>query len=251
MDNQANDGLLTVVMPNYNYADFVGEAIASVAAQTYKPIELIVVDDASTDNSVEVIREALAKASNLTRTELIVQPKNSRIHGALNRAFPEVRGKYFIILDADDVLKPEYAERTIAELEKARAEDPSVGFLYTDCTLISGTGEELDRGRSAPFDAKLLERFSYIPSTATCLTKPVIEAAPYDETIVKGTKHHRWMRIVGNGWTGKHVAEPLFCYRMHDKNVSGIGKRVIDEVESGEGGERILSGYWELPSREA
>ena len=251
MTDTAPDTLLSVVMPNYNYAQFVGEAIASVAAQTYAPIELIVVDDASTDNSVEVIQEALAKADNLWRTQLIVQEQNSRIHGALNRAFPEVHGKYFIILDADDVLKPEYAERTIAELEKARAEDDSIGFLYTDCTLISGTGEELDRGRSAPFDLELLERYSYIPSTATCLTQPVLDAAPYDETIVKGTKHHRWKRITGNGWTGRHVAEPLFCYRMHASNISGIGQRVIDEVARGEGGERILSGYWELPSREA
>lgn len=250
MTDTTADKLLSVVIPSYNYASFVAEAIASIAAQTYASIELIVVDDASTDNSVEVIREALGKADNLVRTELIMLGKNSGQHGVINRGLSVVQGKYFMILDADDLLKPDYMERTVAELDKARAEDSSIGFVYTDCTLISPTGEDLDRGRSAPFDVKLLERYSFIPATATCLAEPVIQASPYDETIIKGTKHHRWKRIVGNGWNGKHLAEPLFCYRMHENNVSGIGKRVIEEVARGEGGERILSGYWDLPERQ-
>jgi len=236
--------LLSVVMPNYNYGRFVAEAIASVAGQTHAPIDLIVVDDASTDNSVEVIREALNQAKGLNDVKLIALEENVGKLGAINRALPHVRGEYFMILDSDDVLTLDYVARTIAELEKARAEDPSIAFLYTDCMLISQTGEVLDRGKSAPFDPELLERFSFVPEPAMCLAAPVLEAAPYDETIRKGTKHHKWRRIVANGWNGRHLAEPLFYYRMHDQNLSGIGKRVIDEVERGEGGERILSGYW-------
>jgi hypothetical protein len=78
----------------------------------------------------------------------------------------------------------------------------------------------------------------------------VLEAGPYDETIRKGTKHHKWKRIVANGWRGLHIPEPLFSYRMHEGNLSGIGKRVIAEVEQGVGGERILSGYWPLQTTE-
>lgn len=246
----ATQTLLTVVIPNYNYGRFVAEAIASVDGQTYGPIELIVVDDASTDNSVDEIRKALGAAEKLVETRLITMDENAGKLAALNRALPHVRGKYFIILDSDDILTAGYAERTIAELEKAREEDDSIGFLYTDCMLISQTGEELDRGKSAPFDPALLERYSFVPEPATCLAAPVLEAGPYDEAIRKGTKHHKWKRIVENGWMGRHLAEPLFCYRMHENNISGIGKRVIGEVERGEGGERILSGYWPLQTTE-
>jgi len=250
MNTQTNgaslDQLLSVVIPNHNYGQFVAEAIASVAGQSYGPIELIVVDDASTDNSVEEIKKALEAADTLVKSQLIALDANVGKLGAINRALPHVRGKYFIILDSDDILKPDYVERTIAALEDARKDDPSIAFLYTDCTLISQTGAELDRGKSAAFDPALLERYSFVPEPATCLAAPVLEAAPYDEAIRKGTKHHKWKRIVANGWNGKHLAEPLFCYRMHDKNLSGIGKRVMDEVERGEGGERILSGYWPL-----
>jgi glycosyltransferase involved in cell wall biosynthesis len=236
--------LLTVVMPNYNYGRFIAEAIASVAAQTWRPIELIVVDDASTDESVAAARAALAGAEGLFAAELIALESNVGKLGALNRALPKVRGRYFMILDSDDLLTPEYAARTIAELEAARAADPAVGFVYTDCTLVSQTGELLDRGKSTAFDARLLEEYSFVPEPAMCLAKPVLEAAPYDEAIRKGTKHHKWRRIVANGWTGRHLADPLFYYRMHDKNLSGIGKRVIAEVEKGQRGHRILSGYW-------
>lgn len=246
----ARDSLLSVVIPNHNYGKFVGAAIASIDAQDYAPIELIVVDDASIDNSVEEIEKAFAAASKLASTRLIALEENVGKLGALNRALEHVQGHYFIILDSDDVLKPGYAKRTIAELEKARAEDDTVAFLYTDCTLISQTGEELDRGKSTGWDPALLDRYSFVPEPATCLAQPVLDAAPYDEAIRKGTKHHKWKKIVSNGWNGRHLPEPLFCYRMHDANLSGIGKRVIGEVESGIGGERILSGYWPLQTTE-
>lgn len=242
--------LLSVVIPNHNYGRFVGEAIASVAAQTHGPIQLIVVDDASTDNSVEEIHKALDQADALESTMLIALEANVGKLGALNRALEHVAGHYFIILDSDDILLPGYAERTIAELEAARAEDPSIAFLYTDCMLINQAGEQLDRGKSAAWDAALLERYSFVPEPATCLAAPVLDAGPYDEAIRKGTKHHKWKRIVANGWNGRHLPEPLFCYRMHDANLSGIGKRVMGEVESGIGGERILSGYWPLQTTE-
>jgi len=242
--------LLSVVIPNHNYGRFVGEAIASVAAQTYGPIQLIVVDDASTDNSVDEVHKALDAADALESTMLIALENNVGKLGALNRALEHVSGHYFIILDSDDILLPEYAERTIAELEKARAEDSSIAFLYTDCMLINQAGEQLDRGKSTAWDPALLDRYSFVPEPATCLAAPVLESAPYDEAIRKGTKHHKWKRIVAQGWNGRHLPEPLFCYRMHDANLSGIGKRVTAEVESGIGGERILSGYWPLQTTE-
>ncbi|MXO72313.1 glycosyltransferase [Alteraurantiacibacter buctensis] len=246
----ASANLLSVVIPNHNYGRFVGAAIASLDAQTHRPIEVIVVDDASTDDSVAQIEQALAGAKNLAGTKFLALAENVGKLGALNRALEHVKGHYFIILDSDDVLKPEYVERTIVELEKARTEDPSIAFLYTDCMLINAAGEELDRGKSAAWDPALLERYSFVPEPALCLAAPVLEAAPYDEAIRKGTKHHKWKKIVANGWNGRHLAEPLFCYRMHDANLSGIGKRVTAEVESGIGGERILSGYWPLQTTE-
>ncbi len=236
-------GLLSVLIPNYNYAGYIAESIASVAAQDYAPIELIVVDDASTDNSVEAMKAAVADAG-LSRVEIIALDANVGKLGAMNRGLEIIEGEYLIILDSDDRLTPEYASRCIAGLKAAREKNEHIGFIYTDCNLISATGEHLDRGRSTAFKPELLEIYSFIPEPAVCLASIVTDSAPYDESIRRGTKHHKWTRIVGKGWHGEYLPEPLFEYRMHDANISGIGKRVLDEVDEGKRGERILSGYW-------
>ena len=93
---------------------------------------------------------------------------------------------------------------------------------------------------------ELLSTHSYIPECALTLSAPLKEAAPFDESIRVGTKHHKWMRIARSGWIGRYVAEPLFFYRMHDTNMSGIGRSVLDEDDKSGRKDRLLSGYWRV-----
>lgn len=243
-------GLLTVIIPNYNYAAYIAEAIHSVFEQSYSPIELIIVDDGSTDGSLEVIDKTLSKApDNIERSEVIRQHKNAGKLAAINVALEKSLGEYCIILDADDLLTKDYAKRCINRLIEVREHNGDVGFIYTDCYLIDEEGTQLDRGRSTAFDRRKLLTMSFIPEPAVTITQLLKDAAPYDEEIRRGTKHHKWLRIVENGWIGFHLAEPLFSYRMHGENLSGIGKRVSTELESGRRGERILSGYWPVQQK--
>lgn len=238
------DSLLSIVIPNHNYGRFVEDAIRSVAQQNYAPIELIVVDDASSDNSVDVIDNCLSQVTGLARVEFVANSESQGKLGVMNRTLPLIQGEYYIALDADDYLAEDYARRCVEALEPAKERDDGVGFVYTDCNLIAEDGRWLAPGRSTAFDADLLSEWSFIPSPAVVLTQAMIEATPFDESIKKGTKHHTWQRIVGAGWKGVHLPEALFCYRMHGRNVSGIGDRVLSEVDNGRKDERILSGYW-------
>lgn len=243
-NSKACAGLLSVIIPNRNYGKYIADTIHSVADQDYDPIELIIVDDASTDNSVAVIEETLRQITRFKNVELIKLDDNVGKLGAINRATGRMTGEYCIILDSDDYLTPGYTSRCVAELQQARKEQPNIAFVYTDCNLVGDEGEDLDTGRSRAFDPILLEEFSYVPEPAVVLAAVMHEASPFDERIRKGTKHHKWLRIVANGWHGRHLAEPLFFYRMHQNNLSGIGKKVLEEVENGQRGHRILSGYW-------
>jgi glycosyltransferase involved in cell wall biosynthesis len=243
MIRQTTDNLLSIIIPNHNYGQFIAETIECVAAQDYAPIELIIVDDASTDNSVAIINEAVAKLD-LSNVQVIALEDNVGKLGAINRALEVVNGGFGMILDADDYVIPGYATRCIGELKAASEKDPKIAFVYTDCNLVAANGDYIDRGKSIPFDAEKVATMSYIPEPAIVYTKIMLETAPYDEKIRKGTKHHKWKRIVGNGWRGQHIPEPLFFYRMHENNMSGIGKKVIAEVDSGKRGHVILSGYW-------
>lgn len=240
------DHLLSVLIPNYNYADYIEDAIDSILEQDYPAIELIIVDDGSKDDSVAIAREKLSGSNKLKRSKLIVLEQNRGKLGAINAALAELSGEYMITLDADDWLSPHYASRCIAELRQRRLRDASLGFIYTDCNLADQDRKIIDRGRSVAFDRELVETASYLPEPALMLTRTFLEAAPFDETIRVATKHHKWCRVVANGWTGHHIAEPLFNYRMHTNNLSGIGERIFSETAIGDCGERLLSGYWDV-----
>ncbi len=242
---QALEHLLTVVIPNFGYGRYIQRAIESIVVQDHGPIELIVVDDGSRDDSVSIAQQTLARQDKLHRYEVIVSEQNRGKLAAINTGLQQTHGRYFIILDSDDWLTPNYASRCIAELENARLQDPSIGFVYTDCNLVEVDGSFIDRGRSIDFDAERVKHLSFLPEPALTLTEAIKSAAPFDETIRRATKHHKWCRIVDNGWAGHYVAEPLFYYRMHGHNMSGIGERVMSEAEAGTKGERILSGYWQ------
>lgn len=240
-------GLLTVLIPNHNYGEFIGEAVESVAAQDYPAVELIVVDDGSDDDSVTAVTRKLKAASKRLRNASLIELKANRGKlGAINAALGHIRSEYLITLDADDWLSPGYASRCIAELRQRRERDDTLGFVYTDCELVDRRGGYIDRGRSVAFDRDLVGKLSFLPEPALMLTEAFKQAAPFDERIRIATKHHKWRRVVDNGWTGHHIAEPLFSYRMHTGNMSGIGHRVLAESDSGKRGERILSGYWEV-----
>lgn len=244
MTNTFKDHLLTVLMPNYNYGNYIGQAIDSIFAQDYPAIELIIVDDGSTDNSVDEIQKKFKENKRINNCKLVVLEHNRGKLGAINAAQDHLTGEFLITLDADDWLSPGYASRCIAELRQKRLRDPNLGFIYSDCTLVDETGKLIDFGRSTTFKRSLVEKLSFLPEPALMLTRAFKEVMPFDESIRVATKHHKWCRIVNNGWTGYHIAEPLFYYRMHSNNLSGIGERVISETDKGEYGERILSGYW-------
>ncbi|MEH2075718.1 MAG: glycosyltransferase family A protein, partial [Nostoc sp.] len=94
---------------NYNYAEFLSEAIDSALNQTIKFDEIIIVDDASTDNSVEVI----TKFTQLANVKSILKEKNQGQLSSFNEGFLAATGDIIFFLDADDIYEPQYLETTL------------------------------------------------------------------------------------------------------------------------------------------
>lgn len=105
------DDLVSVIMPNYNCGKYIEESILSVLGQTYKNLELIVVDDCSTDNSVEIVTRL---ASSDGRIKLLVNSVNGGAAAARNRALLLARGRWIAFLDSDDRWTADKLERQIA-----------------------------------------------------------------------------------------------------------------------------------------
>lgn len=101
--------LISVIIPNYNYAEFVDEAIESVLSQTYKKIEIIVVDDGSTDNSMDILS---SYSSEIT----LVSQSNSGVSSARNAGLAKATGEYVCFLDSDDIWFPNKIEIQISHL---------------------------------------------------------------------------------------------------------------------------------------
>jgi hypothetical protein len=110
--------------------------------------------------------------------------------------------------------------------------------------LIDTYERELALGRSCRFDPELLSTESYIPDCGPTFTSALLAVSPFDENVRIGTKHWKWRKIVEAGGRGVHIPMPLFYYRMHEDNLSGIGSRILCEAKSGKIRERLLSGYW-------
>ena len=119
--------LVSVVMPTYNYAQFIGDAIGSVLDQTYKNIELIIIDNYSDDNTEEIIA-----SFNDTRIKYKKFRNNGIIAASRNIGISESRGKYIAFLDSDDMWKPAKIEKQIKLLEN----DENVFLVYSRYAVI-------------------------------------------------------------------------------------------------------------------
>ncbi len=237
--------LTSIIIPNYNYRKFLPRAVESLAEQTYNRMELIIVDDGSSDDSREFIESLKGfYRDRFERFEsLLLEENRGKLH-ALNRGIPLIHGEITIILDADDYLEIDYITEIVDILIDTNAKNKMIGFVYTDCWLVNSAGDMLARGKSTSFDKKLLKTSSYIPTCAPIFTSILQDVLPFDERILIGVKHHMWKKIINAGWEGLYLAKPLFYYRMHDQNLSGIGKKVLNDVERATTKVYILSGYW-------
>lgn len=128
--NTHNDILVSVVMPVYNGALYLKEAIDSILSQTYTNLELIIINDGSTDNSNEIIL-----SYNDPRIRYIVNEKNMGICITLNRGLDAAKGKYIARMDCDDISVPERLQMQVEYMEK----HPSIGAIGADI-IVFGEG---------------------------------------------------------------------------------------------------------------
>jgi glycosyltransferase involved in cell wall biosynthesis len=129
-------GTVTVLMPNYNHARFLPHSLEAIARQTVLPLEVIVIDDGSTDDSVAVVRSF---AKQLPGLRLLRHEANQGAFPALRTGWKECRGDYVFFATADDVLLPGFFEKSLSLL----ARHPQAGFCSTLSRILSEDGRDL------------------------------------------------------------------------------------------------------------
>ena len=142
--------LVTIGIPVYNVGRFIALTLKSVLAQTYTNFELIITDDGSTDNTVEVIR-----SFNDPRITLIVDGENRGISYRLNQQIELAKGKYFVRMDGDDLMFPDRVERQVSFLE----EHPQVDVVGAEAVIIDDHNKIIGVRSACRNDKKKTEIF--------------------------------------------------------------------------------------------
>ena len=237
---------VSVVIPNYNYENFIEERIDSILRQTYPIYELIILDDASTDNSVEKIKEVLKKYPNL-KYQLIVNKKNSNsVFSQWQKGFIESKGDYVWIAEADDSCDAHFLEAIMKGFE-----NDDVKISYTESLRINENNEIISESCRDWMEGVSTTRWNHsfihngeqeiVEALSICNTIPNVSAVVFKkENQVELIEEAKRFKISGDWYLYFRILESgsiAYCaksynyFRKHSKSTSTIAKKEIELEE--------------------
>jgi len=210
MNTLSVHNLVSIVIPAWNAERYIREAVDSALAQTYSAIEVIVVDDGSTDGT-RALLESYAAAKRI----VYIYQENKGLAGARNAGIRAAKGEYIALLDSDDVFSPGKVEKQVAVFE-AHAE---YGVCYSDIVHFTDTEpREFYHHRYVYPSGNILEPLlhrQFLNPLATVARKDVFERFGYfDETLRRSEDWDLWLRWAHAGVRFFYLDEPLAYYRM-------------------------------------
>lgn len=210
--------LCSAVMPAYNCEKTVEASIRSALEQGYPNLEIVVVEDHSTDNTLALLR-ALAKQD--SRIRVVTNEKNLGVEETRNRGFAHAKGKYIALLDADDLWLPEKLA-----LQVALMEEKGCDFSYTGYTFMDEGGTPLEKVYTVPesISFKGMLRENVVGNSTVMLTAEI--AGNYKQRAGWGHEDYVfWMELLRDGKTACGIPQPLMRYRLSAESRSGDKKK--------------------------
>ena len=195
--------LVSIVVPVFNPGRYLRTALGSATAQTYPNVEVVLVDDGSTDPTTLSILEKAAHQPAVT----LLRGENRGPASARNLAVEHARGGYILPLDADDYLDPRYVERTLPVLER----DPQLGVVYTWVGLV---GRHHGIWRTGGFSVPELLTRNTLHVTSLYRRALWVDVGGYDPGFAEAFEDWDfWLSAARRGWHGECVPEVLAYYR--------------------------------------
>lgn len=204
--------LVSVIVTNYNYQQYVGECLRSIAAQTYQKFECIIVDDKSTDNSVATIREFIATTNGAEDFKLVEPKANGGQMSAFIEGFRLSKGAFVVFVDADDYLFPAFLETHLKAHLNSRV---TAGLSCSDEIIVDGDNQLLAGSYSKFFDGGSPSRQSKLHPISTTLDHSWIDELMLvgDTGIKRSNKslvHISSSDIFGHKWVWTTTSAMMF-----------------------------------------
>ena len=197
---------VSVVIPCYQQAEYLAEAVESVVAQSYRDWEIVIVDDGSTDATATVAGDLIARHP--ARRMRLVRQANQGLPGARNSGIAASAGRYILPLDADDILLPQMLEKTAGLLDA----DPSTAIAYTDYLRFGADSRQVKTGRWSLDD---LAYRCQLSGPSLFRREVWLAVGGYNPNMRGGYEDWDfWMAAAERGFRGRRIAEPLFGYRI-------------------------------------
>jgi glycosyltransferase involved in cell wall biosynthesis len=206
---------VSVIIPTYNRAKLLSSTLDSVAAQTFRDYEIIIVDDGSVDDTAQQVA---------TRTGPIryIWQRNQGVSEARNHALRETHSEFVAFLDSDDLWQPNFLERAVAELRRR----PDYALVFTDFISTDPRGRILRGHRKRPHAGRVTPQLfasTFIHTSAVVARSAIIrDAGGFDGRLTHNEDYDLWLRLSLRYPFGL-IPEPLCLRRCHDDSLSHGG----------------------------
>ncbi len=208
---------VSVIIPCYNRENYISDTITSVLNQTYENIEIITVDDGSTDFTRNILEEFGSKITILEHHGRV----NKGQSAALNLGINNCSGKYIALLDSDDLFAPAKIETQVEFLEN----NPKIGLVYSNGFYIDKDGEKLDpiyyknHVENSDPERVLMDCYFLVPNNSLVERSVFKKAGDFDESLRASQDHDMAIRLAEKTRLG-YIDDHLFYYRRHSDSIS-------------------------------
>lgn len=211
---------VTYVIPTYNHSQFILPAIESIIDQTYQNIELLIINDGSTDNTEEIVSKIFTKCENRFTRFKFISRENKGLVKSLNEGLNWAEGEYFCMLASDDILLPAKTEIMIDLISNAH---PDIVACFAAMKIIDSDSKCI--GKHSPkagiydFSDIIMKRAPYSAPTQIIRTSELRLVGGYDENL----KFEDWAILLALTQEGKKIQvsnQVVSLYRRHSDNIS-------------------------------
>ena len=200
-----NPGLISVIVPCYNQGIYLKETIQSALASTYRPLEIIIINDGSTDDSLE-----LARVLETQHPEVrVIDQANGGVTKARNTGIAAAQGEYILPVDGDDLISPTYIEQGLAILSSR----PEVKVVYCQAEKFTETTRK--PWKLKPFSLQQLAKDNMIFVSALFRKTDALAVGGFSEDMQLGREDWEfWIKLLKNGGEVVQLPEVGFYYRL-------------------------------------
>jgi glycosyltransferase involved in cell wall biosynthesis len=212
--------LVSVIVPSYNQGRFIRATLDSILGQDYRPIEVLVIDGGSQDETIDVLKSY----GELPELSWVSEKDRGVVH-AVNKGFAKVRGGIIAIQSSDDCYLPTAISEAVAEFRR----DPAVGLVYGDTIKVDAEGREVQRTTSGPYHAleDLFLLRTWIPQPSAFFRREMLDTlGGWDARIPYAPDTDLWIRMALRTKVRK-IDQYLSQRRIHDQQRDTQTRKIV------------------------